>query len=173
MEEDGYIYSKDGKILYYVVPTKQNIEINEKVETIASGAIFACMNLTELEIPDNVVTIEEYALTACPKLETIAIGNGTVNLDSGFKISLYENTDLEIIIDDGNEYYKTENNLILTKDGKEVLTYISKKSTVTDMTGMFYNFSSLTEIKVGTGWTTKHNPITDGMYTNCPVRPSI
>ena len=129
MEEDGYIYSKDGKILYYVVPTKQNIEINEKVETIASGAIFACMNLTELEIPDNVVTIEKYALTSCPKLETIAIGNGTVNLDSGFKISLYENTDLEIIIDDGNEYYKTENNLILTKDGKEVLTYISKKST--------------------------------------------
>ena len=46
-------------------------------------------------------------------------------------------------------------------------------SYVTDMTGMFYNFSSLTEIKVGTGWTTKHNPITDGMYTNCPVRPSI
>lgn len=46
-------------------------------------------------------------------------------------------------------------------------------SNVTDMTGMFYNCSSLTEIKVGTGWTTEHNPITDGMYTNCPVRPSI
>ena len=129
MVEDGYVYSKDGKTLYYVIASKKNIEINEKVETIAAGAFFACSYLTELEIPDNVVTIEDYALTACPYLEKIEIGSGTSNLKSGFKTTLYEITDLEIIIDDENPYYKTENNLILTKDGKEVITYISKKST--------------------------------------------
>ena len=36
---------------------------------------------------------------------------------------MYNATNLEITIDSENPYYKVENNLILTKDGKKVITF--------------------------------------------------
>ena len=123
--EDGYIYSKDGAELVYVVPTKTEININKNVETINIGAMYV-INATELIIPDNVITIENSVFSVGRKLERIYIGKGVSNLSNQFKTWAILSSSLKIIIDEANPYYKVEDNLILTKDGKEVVTYIRK-----------------------------------------------
>ena len=123
--EDGYIYSKDGKELVYVVASKKNIEINEKVETLNTGAIYYT-SATEITIPDNVKKIETNAFgySASNTLKSIHIGKGVNDLSPTFKAwgSITGITD--ITIDKENSNYKTDGNLILTKDGKKVITYI-------------------------------------------------
>lgn len=121
--EEGYLYSADGKELIYVVPTKQEVIISSKVEVIKSEAI-KNDNITELIIPDNVTTIENESMSNTKKLQNIKIGKGVENLDTCFKVwGTYQNN-LEIIIDEENQAYKVDENLIVTKDGKEVITFI-------------------------------------------------
>ncbi len=122
--EDGYIYSKDGTELVYVVSTKTEVNINEKIETIKDHAIY-CLTITELTIPDNVITIEGNAIRTCNSLKKIEIGSGLSNLSSTFKANSVNNLE-SIIIDEENQNYKISGNLILTKDGKEVVTYIKR-----------------------------------------------
>ena len=57
-------------------------------------------------------------------LKSIHIGKGVNNLSPLFKAwgSITDITD--ITIDEENPYYKVDGNLILTKDGKKVITYI-------------------------------------------------
>ena len=124
--EDGYIYSDDGTELVYVASAKTIISINENVETIKEGAMYNVMKATEIVIPDNVTTIEREVFThGSNELIRIDIGKGVSNLSSQFKGwgGMYNATNLEITIDSENPNYKVENNLILTKDGKKVITF--------------------------------------------------
>ena len=122
-EEDGYIYSKDGKELVYVVASKKNIEISEKVETIKAYA-FYYTTATELIIPDNVKVIEWMSIAHSETLKSIHIGKGVNNLSTTFKCDGYILDTIDITIDEDNPYYKVDGNLIVTKDGKKVVTYI-------------------------------------------------
>ena len=150
--EDGYIYSKDGTELIYVVPTKTEININEDVETIKTGAM-CVINATELIIPENVIIIENSVFSVGSKLERIYIGKGVNNLSNQFKTWSTLSSSLKIIIDEENPYYKVEDNLILTKDGKEVVTYIRRVQSQVVPEGIeklqdysFANMSTATEI---------------------------
>ena len=120
--ENGYLYSQDGKQLVWVSPTKSVVEINESVESIATQAIRNLSHLTELIIPDNVTTIDYRAFDRLYNLKKIKIGKGVNNLDSCFKIYISSNPSIEI--DNENPYYKVDGNLILTKNGKEVVTIV-------------------------------------------------
>ena len=124
MSENGYVYTKDGKTLIYAVPTKTKIEIKDTVETIGSYAISG-KNITELIIPDTVRTISAYIFSGTTNLKRIEIGTGVTNLSPSFKNYSAIPDGLEIIIDSANPNYKVEENLILTKDGKEVVTYVN------------------------------------------------
>ena len=123
--EDGYIYSKDGTELVYVLANKTTISINEDVEVIKSGAMYNVRKATEIVIPDNVTTIESNIFRYGNTLKRIYIGKGLNSLEANFKGGL-EASGIEITIDEENPYYKTEGNLIITKDGKKVVTYINK-----------------------------------------------
>ena len=122
--ENGYLYSKDRKEIIYVVPTKTSISINSDVETIKTGSIMN-KNITELTIPNNVINMEIYIFSNVTSLRSIKIGSGVANLSPSFKGWGGMPSDVNITIDSSNLNYKTEDNLILTKDGKKVLTYIS------------------------------------------------
>ena len=121
--EDGYIYSKDGKELAYVVASKKHININENVETIKQTAIFYT-TATEIVIPDNVKTIESFVLRWGWSLKSLHIGKGVSSLSTLFKAWGNVEGTLDITIDADNPYYKVDGNLILTKDGKKLVTYI-------------------------------------------------
>ena len=122
--ERGLWSSKDRKEIIYVVPTKTSISINSDVETIKTGSIMN-KNITELTIPNNVINMEIYIFSNVTSLRSIKIGSGVANLSPSFKGWGGMPSDVNITIDSSNLNYKTEDNLILTKDGKKVLTYIS------------------------------------------------
>ena len=157
--EDGYIYSKDGTELVYVVPTKNTISINKDVKTIKEGAMYFIAKATEIVIPDNVSTIEGEAFRyGSNKLIKIDIGKGVSNLSHLFKGwgGIDNAKNLEITIDSENPYYKVENNLILTKDGKKVITFCNKNVQMQVVpegvekieTQAFADFSAATEIEL-------------------------
>ena len=123
--QDGYLYGNNGTELIYVVPTKRQIEINENVQTIKTFAI-QNRNITEINIPNTVTTIEEQIFLGTINLVKIHIGSGVSNLSSGFKSWSNIPNGLQIEIDGNNPNYKVENNLILTKNGTEVVTYVDK-----------------------------------------------
>ncbi len=123
--QDGYLYGNNGTELIYVVPTKTQIEIGENVKIIKAYAI-QNRNITELNIPNTVTTIENFALRFASNLKKIHIGSGVSSLSSQFKSWSSIPNGLEIEIDGNNQNYKVENNLILTKDGTEVVTYVDK-----------------------------------------------
>ena len=127
--EDGIIYRKDGKTLIYVAPTKTNIDIKDTVETIGSYAINGS-NVTDLIIPDTVKNLSNYIFSSTNNLKKIEIGNGVTNLSSSFKNYSGIQEGLEIIIDSANPSYKVEGNLILTKDGKKVITYVNAAQSI-------------------------------------------
>ena len=124
MAEDGYLYSKNEKKLIYVVPTKTTINIKETVETIGDNAIQG-PNVTEVIIPDNVTTINSTIFRSTSKLKKIEIGSGLKTLTPDFKAWSSIPNGLELTIDKDNLYYKVEGNLILTKNGEEVVTWIN------------------------------------------------
>ena len=167
MIEDGYLYNKDGKELIYVVPTKKTISINEDVETIKRDAI--CNgSIIELIIPDNVKTLEGAFLRNTYALKKIYIGVGVSHLE-GFTNANLPNG-WELIMASDNPYYKVEGNLILTKDGKEVVTFINKVQSQTIPEGVeklqeyaFNNFTTVIEIKLPN--TLKE--IGSGAFNNC------
>ena len=122
--EDGYLYSEDEKVLLYIVPIKTTVNIKETVEMIEVYAIQG-PNVTEVIIPDNVTTINGTIFRNTTKLEKIEIGSGLKNVDNRFKSWSSIPNGLELTIDSDNPYYKVEGNLILTIDGKEVVTFIN------------------------------------------------
>ena len=152
MEEDGYLYANGGKGLVYVVPTKTTINIKETVETIGRYAING-PNVTEVIISDNVTTINRIIFRNTSKLKKIEIGSGLKTLTSDFKAWSDIPSGLELTIDSDNPYYKVEGNLILTKNGEEVVTWINKVQSQIIPEGVvklrdssFIDFNQATEI---------------------------
>ena len=126
--ENGYLYSKDGTELIYVVPTKTKINISSEVEIIGNLSI-GCEKITELIIPDNVKEIEAESLSGSSNIKRIEIGKGMEFLNNEFK-AWCGLGNIELIIDEENPYYKVDGNFILTKDGKEVVTFINNDDTL-------------------------------------------
>lgn len=81
-------------------------------------------HITELIIPDNVTTLENYILANAFSLKRIEIGSGVTNLSPSFKNFSGAPIDIEVTIDDNNPTYEVQENLILTNNGKEVVTFI-------------------------------------------------
>ena len=152
--DNGYLYSNGGKTLIYVVPTKTEIEINEYVESISTMAING-PNVTELIIPDTVKTLSGSIFRTTNNLKKIKIGSGVSSLNSSFKAWSSIPNGLEITIDANNSSYKVEGNLILTKNGEEVVTWINQAQSQEVPEGViklqvnaFCNFNTATEIKL-------------------------
>lgn len=74
-EEDGVLYSKDGKIVVAVPAGKEGVTIPEGVETIAREA-FSSWTGSEITLPSSLMTIEKQAFKMCSNLVSVNIGSG-------------------------------------------------------------------------------------------------
>ena len=101
--ENGLLISKDGKIVYWGILNKTNIEIPDGATTIIRSA-FVGSKATSIKIPN---TIKE-------------VNGGCFYGMSSLK---------EIIIDSDNEKYKVENGNLYTKNGEELIQYVQEGTT--------------------------------------------
>ena len=164
--------------------------LNKDLEEIGEGA-FANCDLREIRIPDNVTSILDHVFDGNLNLENVYIGKG---ISTNYLITLFGDKTPNIIIDPENpNYIITSDNLILSKDGSDLLlagdksiesvtipdsvrniyskafSYCSKlrsvtiPDSVTDICACFDHCSSLEEIHLPAGL----DSIDNGMFECC------
>lgn len=121
---DNCILSKDETILYYVAPNRTTFVTPAKVKTIKSYSIYG-KKIGKITIGDSVEKIESCSFQNIFDTECeISIGKNVASLDSGFKD--FANTKkLKVTIDVNNNHYSVLDNFIVSKDKKELITYIN------------------------------------------------
>lgn len=128
----------------------QKIKLSKKIQTINPYLLYGCSSLTEIEIPEGVKSIGYAAFRSCSKLTTITLPASLTSL-SGAAISGL-NRLTEIKIADGNNSFKFENGILLSKDGKTMymalltLTEINVPNGVVSIVGDTLSGSSATKI---------------------------
>lgn len=127
---DNCILSKDETILFYVAPNRTTFTTPAKVKTMKSYSIYG-RKIGKITIGDSVKIIESCCLQNIFDTECeVSIGKGVSSLDSGFKD--FANTKkLKFAIDKDNNYYCTLDNFIVSKDKKELITYINMQENMT------------------------------------------
>ena len=97
----------------------ENVSLYERV-LIPADCFTGCKNLTTVTLLNSVVTIGNGAFADCEKLEKVIL-HGTIGRIGP---SAFAGTKATFEAASGNDAYKIENNLLLSKDGKTVISAV-------------------------------------------------
>ena len=161
---------KDKNIL---IPSEYN---GLSVTSISDYAFQFCTSLTSIVIPDSVTSIGEGAFAFCSSLASVTIPNSVTSIGD----EAFSNCDslTSITVDENNEYYKSIDGNLYTKDGKTLIQYARGKQatsfTIPDsVTSIgeraFYGCSSLTSVTIPNSVTS----ISDYAFKFCTSLTSI
>ena len=77
--------------------------------------------LTSVEVADSVVKIDKRAFFDCPALQSVTIGAGVTAI--GDYVFSYDNALSQIRVSGDNPFFKSENNILFSKDGRVLYRY--------------------------------------------------
>ena len=127
---------------FYGCTSLTNIMIPDSVTSIGDRAFENCASLTNITIPDSVTSIEHYEFYGCTSLTNIMIPDSVTSIGV---YAFYGCTSLTSInVSENNNYYKSIDGNLYSKDGKTLIQYAAGKK-VTD----FYIPDSVTSIGYG------------------------
>ncbi|MBO7736589.1 MAG: leucine-rich repeat domain-containing protein [Clostridia bacterium] len=96
------------------------------VTAIRGYAFEECYNLTSVVIPDSVTTIGDYAFLGCYNLTSVIIGDGVTTIGEDAFDYCYRL--MNITVNEDNQYYKSIDGNLYTKDGKTLVQYAIGKT---------------------------------------------
>lgn len=107
----------------------RKVELPNTVTTIPDSCFCGC-NITTLTLPESLKTIGTYAFSSATLPSTVSIGkNVTAIAETAFgntwRVKAFE-------VDAQNPNYKSDNDILYSKDGKTLLNYPQAKSDVTE-----------------------------------------
>ena len=139
-----------GAHCFYDCNKLQKIKLSKKIQTINPYLLYGCSSLTEIKIPEGVKSIGYAAFSSCSKLTTITLPASLTSLSGAAIAKLNRLTEIKIA--DGNNSFKFENGILLSKDGKTMymalltLTEINVPNGVVSIVGDTLSGSSATKI---------------------------
>ena len=159
---DGVLYSKDEKTLIRYPEGKEDSSfiVPNSVTRVGDCSFPYCESLTSIEIPNSVTSIGNCAFFECINLTSIVIPDSVTFIGADVFHLCYEL--MNINVDPNNEYYKSIDGVLYSKDGKTLIQYpIGKEDTsfvipsgVTNIDwNAFYNCLSLTSVEIPNGVT--------------------
>ena len=126
-----------------------SITIPDSVTSIGAEAFAGCESLTSVTIGNNVTSIGEGAFIRCTSLTSVTIGNNITSIGEGAFVMCESLTSItipagvtyigiipfavcpsltEITVDANNQYYKSVDGNLYTKDGKTLIQYAAGKT---------------------------------------------
>ena len=147
----------DNNAYLVLVQAKNNgwYSIKQTTKIICERAFYGCNNMTSLIVRDNVSSIGTLAFFNCSKLATITLGSNVKEI--GEQIFGGCSSLTSITVDENNEYYKSIDGNLYSKDGTTLIQYaIGKTATefaipnsVTSIgNSAFYSCRKLTSITI-------------------------
>ncbi len=101
-----------------------------EITSIGERAFYECSNLTSIEIPGGVTSIDDYAFYGCGSLTQIKIPENVTEIGV-FDVFTNCSSLTSITVSEDNEYYKSIDGNLYTKDGTQLLQYaIGKEETI-------------------------------------------
>ncbi|MBQ8012682.1 MAG: leucine-rich repeat protein, partial [Oscillospiraceae bacterium] len=157
---DGVVYEKDGRTLVTYPSGRQGAyTVPDGTVVIDNYAFSDCKGITEITLPETMITIMDYAFGHCTALTAVHIPASLQSIRSGVFTGCTSME--EITIAEGNTYFYTEDNMIITiKDNTLVYCPHTVSGTVTIPNnvksiggGVFENFEGITEVILPEGLT--------------------
>jgi len=125
----------------------QTVEISEGVTSIGNWAFYQCEALTSVTIPNGITKIGSGAFEYCDALTSVAIPNSVTTIGNDAfgaggltSITIPSNVSsigdgafgrnplTSIHVDEGNQFYMSEDNILFTKDKSTILVYSKGKT---------------------------------------------
>ena len=159
-----------GTIAFCNCSELRSIEIPNSVTQIKDSA-FNCSGLTSIKIPNSVIQIEYSAFSGCNGLTSIEIPDSVVQIGNRAFSGCSGLTSIKV--SSGNEFFKSEGNCILSKDGKTLWSGIPISIIPDSVTQIgdeaFADCSGLTSVKIPNSVI----QIGDGAFLGCSGLTSV
>lgn len=101
-------------------------EVSEGVTNLGYGAFCKCSEITSVTIPNSVVQIKDWVFQDCSKLVSVAIPAGVTNIGSNAFYGCYRLVSIDI--EEGNQFYSSENGVLFNRDKTTLILYPKGKS---------------------------------------------
>ncbi len=161
------VMAKNGFQDEYV--TFENTYNGKPVMAVGHRAFGECTSLKGVVIPNGITSIEDVAFADCACLEVVKIGKDVESIQSG---AFSGCSSLKcFIVDEENQYYKSINGSLYSKDGKTLFKYTSgsdKKrftipETVEKISRSCFQYSKLEKVFIPDGV----KDLSDYCFTDC------
>ena len=161
-----YVNLLDGWAVGYKKPLSGDLVLTG-VHGVGDYAFAGCSKLTSVTFPDSVTSIGAHAFLRCNGLTHVTIPTNVISI--GFHAFDGCSNLVEISVDAGNKRYYARDGLLLTKDGKTLVTIAGSRKNVMVPEGithidegMFGHCSNLTRVTIPSSVTSIGQSAFDG-----------
>ena len=150
--ENNCLYNEEKTTLIMCYTKEANVKLAETVKSINSHSFKQAVNIENLEFTESITSLPSYTISGTnTKLKNVRIGANVTSINPLFRYGNYYGT---VTIDEGNQNYSIENNVLYNKEKTKLVTilyrikgsYRVKDTVITIGSSAFHNQVEMTEV---------------------------